>query len=541
MPSLLQSVVGLGAVYLVYCIYWEVTIGSKRRAMIREKGCEPPKWYPLTDPIGFGVFRETSLAFKEHRFLELARSRFSKMGVNTYMTRLMGSDAIITIEPENLKTVQALDFKKWKLPTARDWGMMPLLGPGIFTNNGAAWSHSREMLRPNFNRSQVGDLDTFEIHIKQLIDRIPRDGSTFEISHLFYELTLDSATEFLFGHSTNCLSPEASSAENQQFATAFNESLGAVAKFIRQGRIVSALLPDSKFGKDRTAVYTLIDSYVKSGLAKRQHLLDMEKAGSESEESRYVFLNELVKATSDPVAIRSELLNILLAGRDTTASLLSNTFFMLSKRPDIYTKLRAEIDSLDGKRPTFQQLKDLKYLRALLNESLRIHPVVPGNTREAAEDTVLPLGGGKDGKSPLFVPKGTILGWSVYTMHRRKDYYGEDAEEFKPERWLDEVDPMTGETKKGLRPGWEYLPFNGGPRICLGRKFSPRILLLNSTNAFFSFPEQFALTEASYTTVRVLQEFGTLESRDPRPWQELLTLTCTTLRCQVSMQPARKS
>ena len=68
--------------------------------------------------------------------------------------------------------------------------------------------------------------------------------------------------------------------------------------------------------------------------------------------------------------------------------------------------------------------------------------MVPGNARMAIRDTVLPLGGGEDGQSPLFVPAKTICGWSVYAMHRRRDFYGEDAEEFKPERW------------DNLRPSW---------------------------------------------------------------------------------------
>ena len=85
---------------------------------------------------------------------------------------------------------------------------------------------------------------------------------------------------------------------------------------------------------------------------------------------------------------------------------------------------------------------------------------MPANSREAYVDTVLPLGGGPDGKSPIFMPKGGILAWHVYTMHRRKDIYGPDADEFKPERW----------ESKDLRPNWGYLPFNGGPRVCLGRK-----------------------------------------------------------------------
>jgi cytochrome P450 len=81
-------------------------------------------------------------------------------------------------------------------------------------------------------------------------------------------------------------------------------------------------------------------------------------------------------------------------------------------------------------------------------------------------------------------------------MHRRKDIYGPDALEFRPERWAPE---------EGLRPGWGYLPFNGGPRICVG--------------------QQFALTEASYTIVRLLQEFKDMEDRDGSPFVEQLSLT----------------
>ena len=207
-------------------------------------------------------------------------------------------------------------------------------------------------------------------------------------------------------------------------------------------------------------------------------MTNLEARKSESEKhptSRYVFLHELVSQTTDKVKIRSELLNILLAGRDTTASLLSNVWFELSKRPEVWSRLRREVDPLDAESSSFESLKDMKYLRAVLNESLRLYPVVPGNSRQAEVDTVLPVGGGEDENSPLFVEKGQVVHWDLYTMHRRKDLYGDDAEDFKPERWLDQ-----GE-RKGLRVGWEFLPFNGGPRICIGRR-SP-------INPFFpSFP-----------------------------------------------------
>jgi cytochrome P450 len=123
---------------------------------------------------------------------------------------------------------------------------------------------------------------------------------------------------------------------------------------------------------------------------------------------------------------------------------------------------------------------------------------VPRNEREALKDTVLPVGGGKDGLSPVFVPKGTIVAYNLYAMHRRMDFYGPDAEKFRPERWENDK----------LRPRWGYLPFNGGPRICVGQRY--------------------ALTEAGYVVVRMAQEFRVLLSQDAGPWEELLTLTLSS-------------
>lgn len=141
--------------------------------------------------------------------------------------------------------------------------------------------------------------------------------------------------------------------------------------------------------------------------------------------------------------------------------------------------------------------------------ALRLHPVVPVNAREALCDTVLPVGGGKDGLSPVFVAKGTRVAYNIYAMHRRADFYGPDADEFRPERW----------ESGHLQPRWEYLPFNGGPRICVG--------------------QQYALTEVGYVTVRLAQEFQRLESRDPGPWEESLTLTlCSRNGTKVCLTPA---
>jgi cytochrome P450 len=108
---------------------------------------------------------------------------------------------------------------------------------------------------------------------------------------------------------------------------------------------------------------------------------------------------------------------------------------------------------------SFTKLKNCTFLQHVMNETLRLHPLVPQNARRALKDTTLPRGGGSDGKGKIFVRKGQEVEYSVYVMHRLKRLWGEDAKEFKPDRWAER------------KPGEEYLPFNGGPRICLGRKY----------------------------------------------------------------------
>lgn len=337
----------------------------------------------------------------------------------------------------------------------------------------------------------MADLDTFETHVNHLINKIPRDGSTVNLQTLFFQLTLDSATEFLFGESVNSLGGNEGS-DQHRFGIDFDYAQTVVGKRNRTSWIV-ALSRDKEYDRACKFVHAFVDQIVYRALEQSKSR-DPEKPAEES--GRYVFLTEVAKRTSDPKQLRDECLNILLAGRDTTASLLSHTFHVLARRPDIFNKLKAEVDELGGARPDYETLKSMKYLKYVLNESLRLYPVVPANARFSNKNTTLPRGGGPDGMSPIFIPKGTTVLYNVAAMHYRKDIYGPDAHEFRPERWAPE---------EGLRPGWGYLPFNGGPRICVG--------------------QQFALTEASYTIVRLLQEFDGVENRDQTPWTEQIMLT----------------
>lgn len=368
LPSFSQATLGAVLFYVIYYIHWELTVGASRRRMIQEHGCKPIRPFPELETlsnsvVGWKLLIENLTAYKHHKLLQCGAERYERLG-NTIRTKVMFEHILLTIEPENLKTVLATKFKDWNLPDQRKRAFLPLLGHGIFTTDGAAWQHSRELLRPNFIRSQVGDLKTFESHVKHLIQAIPRDHSTVDLQELFFRLTIDSATEFLFGESTNCLAPGTATEINTEFAAAFNRSQAEIGQSSRSHGFTS-YFSRRQFKKDAKYVHDFVDRYVARRLESRK-FQDTKEATDE----RYIFLHELVKEIQDPLQIRSELLNVLLAGRDTTASLLSNVWFVLAKRPDIWAKLRAEVEQLGGELPTYEQLKGMKYLKAVLNECM---------------------------------------------------------------------------------------------------------------------------------------------------------------------------
>lgn len=174
----------------------------------------------------------------------------------------------------------------------------------------------------------------------------------------------------------------------------------------------------------------------------------------------------------------------MAAGRDSTASMLGWCLRRLALHPDVFATLREAVlrDFPPGSKPDFAELKACKPLQHFMNEILRLHPIVPINNRLCVKDTTLPSGGGPDQRSPIAISAGQSVVFSVYAMHRRTDLWGEDALEFKPSRWEQKI------------PAWQYSPFLGGPRVCIG--------------------QQFALTEAGFLLVRLLQAFDGVEAVD---------------------------
>ncbi|KAL1980631.1 hypothetical protein VTN96DRAFT_3882 [Rasamsonia emersonii] len=419
----------------------------------------------------------------------------------TWEQSVFGTRNLVTVDPQNIQAILAKQFHDFGLGPTRRGNLGVMLGDGIFTADGKPWEHSRALLRPQFARDRVADLHIEEEHAQNMFHHLPVDAdgwtSPIDLSPLFFRFTIDSSFEFLFGesvHSQNAALPDDSPAKRHvetragidpaYVAQCFDGATYTLGQRIAMGELYWLFSPKS-LRQQVKVVEEFADYYVKRILQAKDSGDLLSATGNDGK--KYVFLRELAKSTTDPIELRSSLLHLLLAGRDTTAGLLGYVWWNLARHPEVFRKLRATIiehfGTYDNPREiTFAELKSCAYLQAVLSETLRLYPSVPVNSRRALRDTTLPRGGGPDGTAPVYVKKGTEVNYQVYVMHRRKDLWGADAAEWKPERW------------EGRRPGWEYLPFNGGPRICL--------------------KQQFALTQAGYVTTRMLQRFDRLVSLD---------------------------
>ncbi|KAK1983086.1 cytochrome P450 [Colletotrichum cereale] len=450
---------------------------------MKARGCGDVPLCPQWDPV-FGIdWVRTALARqRDHGLLEWWSTLFAKLG-NTWWFKTPTGWVLMTAEPANLKSLLASDFGDFPITGPRRDVLLPMLGPeAIFVSNGDEWHRARAMMRPTFVRNQIADLNCFERHVGNLMGRIPKDGATVDLQELLYMMTMDSATDFMFGHSTNMLTTP--SPEAHKFALTFDSITTTSGLRARQG-LLTSLHGDKKSDERIATVHRFSDQYIKRKAAAA------DKADAERD---YVFLYDVMgQPGATPEYVRAQLLSMILAGRDTTASTLSALFWILARDEAVMRRLRGEVDELQGRKPSWEEMRDMKYLNMVLKEILRLYPSVATMSRGTARDTTLPVGGGPDRKSPVFVPKGTTVRWSIFHLQRRKDLYGEDADEFRPDRW------------DRRRPGWDYIPFSGGPRICIG--------------------QQFALTQMGYFVVRVLQTFKDISPRDDRPMQQMLGIT----------------
>ena len=450
---------------------------SRRKARAKLLGCAPVRCTNSDELFGFGRLRSLITAYK-HRALPawyIHNLDAVAKDAHTVQAKLVFGQPLITRDEQNIKAVLSAQVSDWELGELRRT-ILSHTGDNVFTLEGELWRHSRSLSRSAFSRETVANLAMYERHLQDLFLACPvgDDGWTkiTDFQPTIRALTLDIITELLYGYSSHSLNPvKQSQLAAQLQATdipdaqkyvrstiAFADSLGLSAMF---GKWHKYFRPwDYRHRVDVTHKHT--DWFVE----RRLRQMSSPKADSEpSSGEHFVLLNELSTIIQDPVQLRCEISGLFAAGQSTTASLLSWSVYYLARSPRVYSQLRTAVlstfgDDLDLKRMGFAELHGCQYLQACIKETLRMGTPLVGTTRQALKDTILPAGGGSDGRSPILVPKGTQIILNFFGMHHRADIWGSDVEEFRPERW------------EGRRVDWSFSPFGGGPRKCAGRKSS---------------------------------------------------------------------
>jgi cytochrome P450 / NADPH-cytochrome P450 reductase len=213
----------------------------------------------------------------------------------------------------------------------------------------------------------------------------------------------------------------------------------------------------------------------------------------------------------------AQCLTFLVAGHETTSGLLSFAIYYLMKNPDVLAKAEAEVDEVlgDDAMPTYEQVRNLTYIRQILDETLRLWPTAPMFVRAPYEDTVL--------VDKYEIPAGTPVSIVTPMLHRDRGVWGEDAEEFNPEHF-------TAERKAELPPN-AYKPFGTGMRACIGRQFALQeatlvLGMLVQRFEFVDFSDYQLQTLASLTVkpkdlfIQVKPRPGRLEALRPRAREE---------------------
>lgn len=418
---------------------------------------------------------------------------------STFQSKTFGKMWIFTIEPNNLRTIFSTDFQNWGLQPLRLGIWESFLGKGILNSDGAFWKHSRALVRPMFWKEHVADLSSVDIHVARLLDLIPKDGSTVDLEPLFARFFLDVTTEFLFGESVECLTTDASMDANA-FLEAFHYGQECIGKRLQLPQS-NRSTKDKRFLDSCKIAREFVGKHVDGAI------LRCNSRGHENQR-KYILTDELVREIKDKTEIENHLLHLFLAAHESTATLMTNVFFNLARKPDVYNRLRREILQQYSTEAISDDMSSLKYLQNV-TETIRLNPVVGQSARIALRDTVLPTGGGVSATSPVYVRAGTPVQFNFHALHRRLEAYGHDAGIFHPERW------------DSLHVGqWDFMPFGGGPRVCPGQRM--------------------ALMQVRYTTIRILQKFKEIENRDPvlEFVEQYRIIACSKNGAKVALIPA---
>jgi cytochrome P450 len=355
------------SVCLVHSLLSFLRTRSRRQALASSQGCKDAPVNPHAGPFGIYELQEMKKAFHARVFLERSCKQYERYGF-TFTSGFMAQKIVHTIEPENIKAVLSTNFAHYGIGSRRQNAFRPLLGESIFQLDGHAWAHSRSVLQSGFGRVQIENLDACEMYIEGVLKEIEEKTASeghVDLAPIFHRLAAKLAVSFTCGFSPDSPAQEGGVTADE-FVQAMHDASRVCEERWQMGPL-SFLLPQKQFKRDIAKLHSYMESHVDQVLSS----LDVKH-----EKKRDDFLAALAEKTKDRTALRDEACMLILAGTDTTACLLTNMFFIIGRSPAVWQKLREEVLVLNGRSPTSNDLKQLKYHQACVKESQYQCPIL---------------------------------------------------------------------------------------------------------------------------------------------------------------------
>jgi cytochrome P450 len=322
-------------------------------------------------------------------------------------------------------------------------GLALVLGQGLITSQGEVWQRQRRLMQPIFQRSNITTLlPQITTAGSNMLDRWRKlgDGAGINLAEEMTRLTLEVITQTMF--STSVLH------KVEHIAPSLETLLRYASKTLLNPLTPPLYVPTPANQKFKRAL-GIIDDVIYG-------IIDQRRIASSTHND---LLDMLLNARDDKSGekmtdrqTRDEVITIFSAGHETTANLLSWTLYLLARHPDVLAKLHQELDGLvQGKIPNAEDLQQLVYTRAVLNESMRFRPPAGILLRKVNKNTEV------DG---YFLKAGRLAIFSIFNLHHHADFWPR-PDQFDPERFL------IPENRR-----FSFMPFGTGERICIANHFA---------------------------------------------------------------------
>jgi len=307
-----------------------------------------------------------------------------------------------------------------------------VIGEGLLTSEGEVWRKQRRMMQPAFHHTRLAQLDEMitdatEAMLHQWQESYEANRP-IDLPREMSALTLTVTTRALFG-------------------VDLGEEVREVGEIVNRAASYLEKPSNPRLIQSVSELSALVDRII------QQRKRDFQDAG-DLLSSLIMARDEHTGAAMGDEQLRSQILTLMLAGYETTASALTWTWYLLSKHPWAVERVRAEAQqALHGKPPRYADIEQMPYTRMVLNESLRLFPPAWTLGRRAL---------GEDEIGGYTIAPNTVLAICIYTLHRHPAFWDE-PEIFNPERFSPE--------NSAGRHKFSYVPFGAGPRQCIGNNF----------------------------------------------------------------------